>query len=600
MNFYKRAKRRREGQFLLKLLAVAMLFFLLPSSTAYAAKSDPNRSISIETMQLPSPDQKAGEISTSAEIFVIINSQHPIKEIYYMPGKTSSPDTILRNGTALEYISTAFIFTARNSGTHTIYVSDYSGNSVFYTFEVKNVDSQAPTYTLKKNNIFSNLLSTHVYDFTVTDTLSEVVSFRYQSGYIEDASLSAWDKTPELLNSQVLSVTTPGIYTFRTEDSLGNVALSSRYLGSEELRAVWVSYLEYESKGYTFESFRTEIDAMFAHIADMDMNAVIVHVRPFGDAMYRSQYFPWSSFASGTQGINPGFDPLAYMVEAAHKHGLQIHAWINPYRITNNTTDYKKLSSDNPARKWLEDGTTQNDRNVIAYGGKLYYNPAKQEVQDLIINGIAELVTNYDIDGIHFDDYFYPNLGKNYASIFDHVEYNEYTAIQMSKGQSYMDIADWRRENVSKLIRTAYSVIKGIDPDCEFGVSPGGFYRLLESDTQYYVDYERWMSEKGYLDYICPQIYWSNEHATYPYEETLDHWLSCLKSDVKIYVGIAAYKAGTKSEEPAWSKNADVLAEQIAYARNHAASGFMFFRYDTFVEKANYTSLKRMLQELQK
>lgn len=600
MNFHKTIRNRREGQLLLKLLFLAMLLFFLPSSIVYAAgENGASQFIQINTMQLPSSGQKEGEVAASAEIFVIINSEYPIKEIYYMPGKVSNPDTILRDGTTPDYISTAFIFTATAGGTHTIYVTDYFGNSAFYNFEVTNVDTQAPTYTLKKNDLFSNLLSTHVYDFTVTDDLSGVASFRYQSGYIEDASLAAWEKTPELLNSQVLSITTPGVYTFRTEDVLGNVELSSRYLGSDELRAVWVSYLEYESKGYTFESFRAEIDAMFEHIAAMNMNAVIVHVRPFGDAMYQSQYFPWSKYASGTQGVNPGFDPLAYMVEAAHKRGLQIHAWINPYRITNNTTNHATLSVDNPARKWLEDATTANDRNVIAYGGKLYYNPAKQEVQDLIVNGIAELVTNYNIDGIHFDDYFYPSLGKNYASVFDHIEYNEYVSSQLAKGQSYVSIANWRRENVSKLIRTAYSVIKSIDPDCEFGVSPGGFYRLLKSDTQYYVDYERWMSETGYLDYICPQIYWSNEHATYPYEATLDHWLSCVKSNVKVYVGIAAYKAGTKSEEPAWYKNVNVLADQITYARNHAASGFMFFRYDTFVDKANYATLKRMLEELQ-
>ena len=209
LNFYQRSKSRREGQFLLKWLLLATLLFLLPSKTIYAAnENNANQFIRIETTQLPSPGQKEGE-------------------------------------------------------THTIYVTDYFGNSLFYTFEVKDVDTQAPTYTLTKNDMFSGLLSTHVYDFTVTDDLSGVVSFRYQSGYIEDTSLNAWEKTPELLNSQVLSITTPGIYTFRTEDALGNVALSSRYLGSDELRAVWVSYLEYETKGYTFESFRQEIDAMF-------------------------------------------------------------------------------------------------------------------------------------------------------------------------------------------------------------------------------------------------------------------------------------------------------------------------------------------------
>lgn len=555
------------------------------------------------TMELLDFEQQGSgeEYVTSADFFVILNSTYPLKTIYYVPEKTTDIKYIIANGQQVEYASSAFFLEAV-SEYYTVYAEDYWGNTGLQTFHIDRIDSEAPVCTLKRNKMLSDVLSYHIYNFTIQDAKSKAVSLKLADGFVEDASDMVWENEPNLIDSQTISVKNPGIYTMRTEDSLGNASVTTRYLGTEELRAVWVSYLEYESKGYSsFEAFKAEIDAMFNHVAAMNMNAVIVHVRPFGDAMYQSQYFPWSKYSSGTQGVDPGFDPLAYMVKAAHQRGLQIHAWLNPYRITNNTTNVKTLSKDNPARIWREDASKKNDRNVLSYGGKLYYNPAKEEVQDLIVNGIAELVANYDIDGIHFDDYFYPSLGKNNFKNFDSEEYTDYLVKQIVNRKPYTDIAQWRRDNVSNLLKKVYSTIKAIDKDCEFGVSPGGFYRLLSSKTQYYVDYERWMSEEGFLDYICPQIYWTNGHATYPYEKTLNHWLSKQKTNVKVYVGIAAYKAGTKSEEPDWYKNPNVLADQISYARNtNAVSGFMFFRYDTFNDKANYTSLKNMLKELKK
>lgn len=541
------------------------------------------------------------EVATEGYLFLSVQTEYPLAEIYYISEDTNDINRIRQAGEKPDFVSNSVLLTVTDSGIYTIYLRDYFGNEKLHKASVKNIDGKAPVPQFRYNEQLSRLVGSQVYDLSVTDEFSEIVDFRFKNGYEEDSSKEQWSTAPSLLHNQTFSAQTGGLYTFRTEDSLGNVGLTTCYLGGDEFRGVWVSYLEYNSKGYTYEAFQKEIDAMFTNIANMNMNAVIVHVRPFGDAMYRSAYYPWSKYSSGIQGKDPGFDPLAYMVEAAHKRGLEIHAWINPYRITRNTTNIQSLSKDNPARVWLEDANPSNDRNVLSYGGMLYYNPSKEEVRQLIINGIKEIVSNYQVDGIHFDDYFYPSLGSNYANNFDAQEYKEYVKSQTNRKQSYLSIADWRRNNVNQLVKNAYAAVKAIRPDCEFGISPGGFYKLLSSEKQYYVDYKTWMSEEGYLDYICPQIYWAEDHATYPYRATLDTWLSHLKTDVKVYVGIAVYKAGTKSEGKEWSQNANVLANQIQYARNtNLVSGFMFFRYDSFQEKANYASIKNLLKELSK
>ena len=157
---------------------------------------------------------------------------------------------------------------------------------------------------------------------------------------------------------------------------------------------------------------------MFDNAKDLGMNAVIVHVRPFGDAFYPSRYFPWSKYISGTQGKDPGYDPLEYMVEAAHERGLQFHAWINPYRVTSGTTDVNTLSKDNKARKWMTSDDEEQRRRVIAFGGSVLQS-FRRLGKAYYSSGVKEIVENYDVDGIHFDDYFYPVLGTNYAKNFD-------------------------------------------------------------------------------------------------------------------------------------------------------------------------------------
>ena len=194
--------------------------------------------------------------------------------------------------------------------------------------------------------------------------------------------------------------------------------------GSGEMRGVWVSYLDWNGWAKDEAGYKKAMDQTLDLCVQKGLNAVFLQVRPDGDAMYPSQYFPWSKFASGKQGKNPGYDPLAYAVQAAHQRGLQLHAWINPYRITGYLNRYSDLCASNPAIAWAKDGDSSNDRWVLCQNGEYYYNPAIPQVRQLIIDGVKEIVTNYEVDGIHFDDYFYPNLDDSKAETwFDYPEY---------------------------------------------------------------------------------------------------------------------------------------------------------------------------------
>lgn len=373
----------------------------------------------------------------------------------------------------------------------------------------------------------------------------------------------------------------------------------------EEFHAVWISYLEFNDRlkdpvtgelGFTKERFESVIDEMFDNAAGLNMNAVIVHVRPFGDAFYPSEYFPWSKYISGTQGKDPGFDPLKYMVKAAHDRGLQFHAWINPYRVTSGTTDVNTLSKDNMARKWMTSGSKDKQRRILSFGGSLYYNPADEWVQFFIRNGIKEIVENYDVDGIHFDDYFYPTLGSNYAKNFDYPEYKTYAAEAIEDGIKPLSIQDWRRDNVNRLIKKVYKAVKSVKKDVVFGISPGGFLDYLTMVDRYYCDIETWLSKPGYVDYIAPQIYWSFSHSKFPFDKTLDRWINLRKNkDVKLYVGIAAYKAGS-NEDKEWKNDAYILANQVEYGRSTGqVDGYIYFRLDYFYKKATQKGVGNLL-----
>lgn len=373
---------------------------------------------------------------------------------------------------------------------------------------------------------------------------------------------------------------------------------------TDEYKALfWFSYYDYTAyrakyKKRNATTFKKYFTQAVKKGKSLGMNCIIVHVRPFGDAMYKSKYFPWSKCISGKQGKNPGYDPLKIMTQVAHANGMKIEAWINPYRVASGSTNYKKLSTKNPARKWHNKKKTR--RNVLAYKGSLYYNPAKAQVRNLIVNGVKEIVENYDVDGIHMDDYFYPAFSSsNVNSAFDA---KEYRASTMAKGKQ--NIVSFRREQVNMLVKAIHRAVKSIDPSVTFGISPAGNIDNLTSRYSYYVDINKWLNSSDYVDYICPQIYWGFKHPYAKFDRVTNRWMNAAKSKkVKVYIGIAVYRAGHNigagsAERREWRTDANILKKQVQYARKKGCDGFAFFDYQDLKSKKSAKAVKQLKKVL--
>ena len=408
--------------------------------------------------------------------------------------------------------------------------------------------------------------------------------------------------SPVTPTATVTTTATAIVTTLPTVVPTATPIITPTPVAEEEMKAMWISYLEFGTTKQTEAQFKKKMNTMFDNCVSYGMNTVIVQVRPFSDAMYKSDYFPWSKYASGTQGTDPGYDPLAIMIDLAHSKGLKIQAWLNPYRVTTGSTSASSLATGHPAKKWMNSSNASTKRNVLSFGGNLYYNPSKAAVRTLIVNGVKEIVKNYDIDGIHFDDYFYPSFDTStYQTAFDAPEYQTYVANCKTAGTTPKTIVGWRRSNVNKLVKAVYTAVKELDTNVVFGISPAGNIDNLLSSTQYYVNVKTWMSNTNYVDYICPQIYWSFLNKVCPYAGTVDRWISLKKSDtVKLYIGIAVYRAGTDIETE-WKNSSDVLKRQIVYGRSKKeVSGFCFYRYDSFQASTSKKELANLLPLLKK
>lgn len=360
--------------------------------------------------------------------------------------------------------------------------------------------------------------------------------------------------------------------------------MASATAASSEMRAVWISFYELSFAGKTEKQFQSQINSMFDNVKAMHFNTVITHVRPNSDAYYKSSYFPWSAKITGQQGKDPGYDPLAYMVRAAHERGLKIQAWINPYRVSSSDTNISNLSSDNPARKWLTDSTTDNDHWVIVKNG-IFYNPAIPEVQKLVVDGVRELVNNYNIDGIHFDDYFYPSTDTT----IDSVAYGKYKS---SAGNNALSLGDWRRANVNALVQAVYRVVDA--KHLPFGISPSAHISTNGTDKNYtdqYADIRLWMRSSSYIHYIVPQLYFGFEYklSQFRFDVLADQWMSIERSSsIKLYVGLAGYKIGTvDAGSTEWQDKTDILSRQLTYLRDKKADGFVMFSYGSTVNTSN-------------
>ena len=346
---------------------------------------------------------------------------------------------------------------------------------------------------------------------------------------------------------------------------------------SQEMKAVWLSYLDLKpmlldknDKSVGKAQFTQNIQKAFDNIQQLGLNTVIAQVRPFSDALYESELFPWSYLATGEEGADPGFDPLAIMVEQAHQRGLQLHAWVNPYRVRTSATN-KQLSSKNPAVKLLKSG------DAIRYNGAVTYDPASKKAQQLIVEGVREIVEKYDVDGIHFDDYFYPTTDAG----FDSASYQAYK----NKGGS-LSLAAWRRQNVNDLVKQVYAAVKQADGEVLFGISPQG--NMDNNYNKQFIDVKKWLSEEGYLDYICPQVYFGFKNSTCPYEQTVEDWNDLIQNQGPAWwldspLTRSVWRTPMQATADGSGQAArDILARMVETARKEEHyQGFALFRYNS-------------------
>lgn len=361
----------------------------------------------------------------------------------------------------------------------------------------------------------------------------------------------------------------------QTSASTGTVstAIASTGAAENEMRAVWVPFMSLDMSQASDKSekaFHEKFDAIISGAKACNMNTLIVHVRPFGDALYQSSYFPWSHLVGGTQGVNPGYDPLAYMVSAAHKAGMKLHAWINPLRIQVSGTP-SILAQGNLYNTWKND-TSKTGWVVDNATGK-YYNPAYPQVRKLIADGAKEIAKNYDVDGIQFDDYFYPTQD----AAFDQAAYASYCDSAKKSGTP-LSLAEWRRANVNAMVSQVYSEIKSVKLGVAFGIAPQG---NVQNDLNMGADVNAWCSTQGYVDYICPQLYVNFENPVLPFDTAAQSWRKLVtNTKTKLYLGLAVYKAGSDVDSGTWKKSGDILAQQVELGRKNSCNGFMFYSWD--------------------
>ncbi len=362
----------------------------------------------------------------------------------------------------------------------------------------------------------------------------------------------------------------------------------------EDFRGLWVATvvnIDYPSQATAdSEILKAEALKILDHAEVMGMNAVFLQVRPTADALYNSKYFPVSKYLTGVQGQAPSnaFDPLEFWITEAHSRGIELHAWINPYRITKKTAkeakhDFASLVANHPARI--------NPSWVVQYtDGNLYFDPGIPEVRNLVIAGAVEIIENYDIDGIHFDDYFYP--GKDFD---DKASFAKY-------GAGFTDLGSWRRENVNILIRDLSKAIKEKSSEVRFGISPVGIWANSNSDPRgsetkglqscydQYADTRTWVKEE-WIDYIAPQIYWNIGFEIADYSKLLKWWSETADgTNVDLYIGHAAYRTGNTDPASPWYGVEEIDRQLRLNEGNPIVKGSIFYNYTAFAKSQALTA----------
>lgn len=338
-------------------------------------------------------------------------------------------------------------------------------------------------------------------------------------------------------------------------------------------RAVWVSYLEWQQVDFsTPETFSGDIAVILDNIRDLGATVVLAQVRPFGDALYPSSYYPFSHLCTGQQGRDPGYDPLALLVQAAHDRGLALEAWVNPYRIQAGLT---------PALCDASPATLHPDWVKYTDTGA-YLDPANTAVRQYIADAVGELCANYDVDGIHFDDYFYPTTDP----AFDAADY--------AASGTALTRDDWRRENVNALVELCHATARRYG--VRFGVAPVG-----DPEQNYalqYSDAARWLRQ-GTVDYLMPQLYWGQEYVkdgdtSHSLARLAGAWAALPRAaGVRLYAGLGAYRIGAGDGSDAGSEwvSGRALADQLNLLDRLGVQGAGLYRYASLFDVSDYAGL---------
>lgn len=349
----------------------------------------------------------------------------------------------------------------------------------------------------------------------------------------------------------------------------------------EETRAIFVSYIELNKyiKGNDYEISKRNIRKIIKNIKRLKCNTIILQVRSASDAIYKSNIYPMSLNIVNTE-YDDYYDVLDYFIKESHKSNVKVIAWINPYRIRTNC-DKNTITEKNPAYKYL-------DSDIVYINNGIYYNPSKQETEDLIVKGVEE-VLNYDVDGILFDDYFYPDNN------IDKKDYEEYI-----KNNEFIEEKNYRLNIVNKMIKRVYKTCK--NKNIKFGISPDG--NIDNNYNKNYADVKSWLKSNEYIDFIMPQIYYGFYNSTRDYIKVTKEWENLIENkDIELYIALAFYKVGmedkyAKSGFNEWIDNDNIIMREILLSRNlKNYKGFSLFRYENIFNEEIYT--KTSIKEIE-
>lgn len=368
----------------------------------------------------------------------------------------------------------------------------------------------------------------------------------------------------------------------QTPQQLGFTATtpSDKYtpLNFDNQKALWFTMMDWAQlmKSKSTEEITCNIEKIMGKIKDAGFNTVYLHVRPYNEAYYKSELFPERDF------VTREYDPLEIFLNAAHEKGLSVHGWINPLRCGTDT-EMDSISSEYTIKKWYDN---KSDTYICKVGDRWYLNPAYEEVRSFIAEGAKELAENYDVDGVHIDDYFYPTKNED----FDKDAFS-----QSGEGE----LEEWRCENIDKMVTGIYSAVKKADSRKLFGISPQGNMR---SDKEtLYADVEKWCENEGYCDYIVPQLYYGFKNESMPFEQTLDSWIEKSKK-VKLVAGICTYKIG-KSDKWAgsgideWLEDSLIPTREAEKVRESGVS-LAVYSYESLFDEKNREEMKALSEVL--